>query len=47
MAANLARKLGNKEFCTDVNMLIRASAPRYDSQEAGRLAAGKLLMRTN
>ena len=43
MANNLTAKLADKGFCTDVDAMIRAGAPDYDPQEAGRLVAEEIL----
>lgn len=44
MAGNLAAKLVDKAFCTDVDAMTRAGAPAYDPQEAGKLVKDRLLL---
>ena len=44
MIENLRMKLQDKEFCTDINAMIRENAPAYDSQIAGELVIEKLLV---
>ncbi len=41
---NLRIKLKDKEFCNDVNAMIKASAPKYNPQVAGELIIEKLLL---
>lgn len=41
---NLRIKLQDKEFCSDVNAMIKASAPEYDPQIAGELVIEELLL---
>ena len=43
MAVNLAAKLKDKAFCTDVDAMVKTDAPEYDPQEAGHMVAEKLL----
>ncbi|WP_350453862.1 hypothetical protein [Slackia heliotrinireducens] len=43
MADNLAMKLKDKTFCTDVDVMIRVGAPAYDPQEAGKMVVEELL----
>jgi predicted nucleotidyltransferase component of viral defense system len=43
LAANLAAKLEDKTFCTDVNAMVRIGSPAYDPQEAGRIVSEKIL----
>ena len=45
MAANLAAKLTDKAFCTDVDAMVRVGAPAYDPHTAGRMVAEELLGR--
>ena len=43
MAGNLAAKLADRTFCTDVDAMVRVGSPAYDPQEAGEMATEKLL----
>lgn len=43
MANNLAAKLADKAFCTDIDAMVRVGSPSYDPQEAGKLVEEKLL----
>ncbi len=43
MADNLAAKLADKGFCTDVDAMVRVGAPTYDPQEAGKMVEERLL----
>lgn len=43
MTANLEAKLEDRDFCTDVETMIRADAPSYNPQEAGRLIIDNIL----
>ena len=43
MADNLAAKLADKTFCTDIDAMVRVSSPAYDPQEAGEMVTEKLL----
>lgn len=45
MAANLAAKLEDLGFCTDVDAMIRVGAPDYDPHEAGAMVVASLLKR--
>lgn len=43
MTDNLAAKLADKAFCTDVDAMIRVGSPAYNAQEAGKMVAEELL----
>jgi predicted nucleotidyltransferase component of viral defense system len=43
MADNLAAKLADKTFCTDIDTMVRMSSPAYDPQEAGKTVEERLL----
>lgn len=43
MEENLREKLRSKDFCTDVNAMIKTGAPEYDPQAAGELVISSLL----
>lgn len=45
MAANLEAKLGDREFRTDIDAMIRVGAPVYDPTAAGDLVSSELLAR--
>ncbi len=40
---NLLVKLKDKEFCTDINGMLRVGSPDYDPQVAGKLVINTLL----
>ena len=43
MADNLAAKLADKGFRTDIDAMVRVGAPAYDPQEAGKIVKERLL----
>lgn len=43
MEENLLGKLEGREFCTDIDAMVKVGAPDYDPQAAGRLVIEKLL----
>lgn len=43
MAENLAAKLADKTFCSDIDAMVKVSSPAYDPQEAGKMVTEKLL----
>lgn len=43
MTENLASKLKDKEFCNDVNAMIKTGAPAYNPQIAGQIVTERLL----
>jgi predicted nucleotidyltransferase component of viral defense system len=45
MVENLMLKLADREFCTDVDAMVKTGAPAYDPQVAGRLVIEELLGR--
>lgn len=43
MTGNLAAKLVDETFCTDIDVMARVGSPAYDPQEAGKMVIEKLL----
>ena len=40
---NLDSKLESRDFCTDVNAMLKVGAPEYNPQKAGKIVSEKLL----
>lgn len=43
MTSNLAAKLADKTFCTDIDAMVRVDSPAYDPQAAGKIVEERLL----